>query len=164
MAKPRLPVVATKCMIEGRPFRSSTIMAGAMLTRVLSMWLAIAVVICPNVCSAGLLCDSTDHSSPATCCSHRGSGSDGSQERRSQDPTDTDSGKICQCVCGGAVVEKVAELDAFAHVASLFGMPVPELLVSAGVSGGVAAYYPTAMQSSMNPGRGFCCLYSSFLC
>jgi hypothetical protein len=163
MTKRRLPALAGQCRISGVPLRRIT-RPGAMLTRVFSIWLAAAVVVCPHVCNAGSLCDSADHSSPVSCCCHRGTTSDGSQEPGSKVPSDSDSTRMCQCVCAGAVVEKVPQLDALAHLASLIGMPAPDRPVSASLPGQAGQVYPTALPSSMNPGRGLCCLYSNFLC
>jgi hypothetical protein len=138
-------------------------MPGMMLTRIFSTWLTAAILLCPYVCSGGVLCGNAERESQQCSCCHQSAPMDNSRPDEPI-PSEQPSGGTRQCICGGAVLEDMAQFDAAPLVASLLDLlPVPAIASASDVAPSVflSGTPPTC---SMNPGRELCCLYSTFLC
>ena len=139
-------------------------MPSVMLTRVFSTWLTAAILLCPYVCSGGVLYGSAERGSKQCSCCRHSAPMEKSRPHESS-PSEQQSEGTCQCICGGAVFEEMTQFNAAPLVASVIDLVVPVQAVATGSDIEPSIFLSgTPPTCSMNPGRELCCLYSTFLC
>jgi hypothetical protein len=140
-----------------------------MLSRVISVYLATALVACPYFCKQGSASPETERVEAHNCCgcahAHHTSPANAEFPEVPDQPREH-SGSSCQCICGGAVEEDAPAID-FGFDA---GWTVPALLVPAyvaqteGESLHRSLTAPPPDEGGMSPGRALRCRLMSFLC
>jgi hypothetical protein len=132
-----------------------------MLSRAISIFLIATILNCPLYCSWSAGGVGAEGKACCRGCCHPSS-QPASGERSC--PA-RDSGKCCQCICGGAVIGDAATLD-IGFDASL-SLPVVDLAVTSVLS--QVSNLPRIRTTpwpddGVNVGRALCCLYSTLLC
>jgi hypothetical protein len=137
-----------------------------MLTRLLSVLLAAAVLVCPLVCvGADSRCEKEPVTASGCCCKHCHS------KESSAPGNDTCPGdhrpaeKCCQGVCGGAVIEK---RDAQTVTIEFTAFLAPAIVAVSSLEFSEPCTNTAAQvllpDDGHNPGRVLRCLWQSFLC
>src|SRR3954453_10992667 len=138
-----------------------------MLQRGLSLLLSATLVACPFFCTLQITVAKAAGTNLHTCCdccaaahaANQPAPSHGSNHRPSN------SGKSCQCICGGAVNQLSAPVD--------FGLDINWLMVLPAESQCISSKFDPASPVSIdrlqpddgtNLGRSMRCLFNSFLC
>jgi hypothetical protein len=136
------------------------------MNRLLSVYLAATIFVCPLYCRFAQCKAAADGAEPVCSCCHRhGAPVSPEQLPSSPEPQPSDSGGSCQCICGGAVVDDV-RLDVLALDTSWW-LTVAFISPQAVHSNEMpfdrfcAAPWP---DDGTNAGRFLCCLYSTLLC
>lgn len=140
-----------------------------MSNRLVSVALIVALVSCPLWCGSGQ-CHGSECGTANETCPSAGDSCDEAGADCCHIPPANDAGEgcpcdktSCQCLCGGAVVQKFAELDGPAIIAWL-PMTLADIPGSALQQARQTEPTESPHRSSGNPGRCVRTLLSSFLC
>ncbi len=137
-----------------------------MLARLLHILLIVTIAVCPVWCSVGL-CDGCEDCGVASPCSSQTAGCCGHEPtgNRESPPSRPDRGEpsICQCICGGAVVEQPTDALSDGKVAWLAAVATHQPVATRLAQVHEVSWCIWGL-SSATPGRSMRTVHMSFLC
>lgn len=136
-----------------------------MLRRSLSVVLAATIGACPFVCTLSGAIAMVDGKVSHTCCDCQAQHSTDKSQPSDSDRCPPNSGKCCQCICGGAVSELGSVADIGKDVSWWTILPIDSVLVPS-ASDTAERVFVAQLQpdDGSNVGRSMRCLFMSFLC
>ncbi len=139
-----------------------------MLRRSLSLLLVATIFACPFFCSlsAAIARSSNGGDTPVCCgCFHPQNSADQGQHSNRSKHCPPNSGKCCQCICGGAVSELAGTQDFSVDTSWWTILPIANALLPTVCETqnhvSIAQLQP---DDGLNLGRSMRCLFMSFLC
>jgi len=129
------------------------------------MLMTATIFACPLFCSLGRCYEHAGDKGCCSCCHDVGNSNSSDDKSCPTKPVPPESGKGCQCICGGAVFEDAGFHDVQLDVR--WELPVAVTLPA--IVGSQTTQLARNSEArlpdlGMNPGRALCCLYGTFLC